>query len=165
MAILNEEEKKRIEEEEEIRTKVRLRFEQKSSGIAGVLSSVCPGLGQIYNGQVGKASLYMSVVLIGILLLSAGIYFQVKGMPVKGKPVAVVEQSEEVEMTEEGIVVEEQETDKSVPKSAPASKEKKEKKPATPVVLIIVGAAGCILGWNYSVKDAIRSAKKINTSY
>ena len=159
MAIL-EEEKRRIEEEEELRTKVRLRFEQKSSGIAGVLSSVCPGLGQIYNGQVGKASLYMSVVLIGILLLSAGIYFQVKGMPVKGKPVATVEESESVEMTEEGVIVEEKEAEKPV-----SSKQKKEKKPATPVVLIIVGAAGCILGWNYSVKDAIRSAKKINTSY
>jgi hypothetical protein len=160
MAILGEEEKKRIEEDEEIRTKVRLRFEQKSSGIAGVLSSVCPGLGQIYNGQVGKASLYMSVVLIGILLLSAGIYFQVKGMPVKGKPVATVEESESVEMTEEGVVVEKKEAEKPV-----SSEQKKEKKPATPVVLIIIGAAGCILGWNYSVKDAIRSAKKINTSY
>ena len=161
MAILNEEEKKRIEEEEEIRTKVRLRFEQKSSGIAGVLSSLCPGLGQIYNGQMGKASLFMGIVLIGILLLSGGIYFQVKGMPVKGKPVAVMEQTEEVEMTEEGVIVEEQETDKSVP----ASEEKKEKRPATPAVLIIIGAAGCVLGWNYSVKDAIRSAKRINSSY
>jgi len=159
MAIL-EEEKRRIEEEEELRTKVRLRFEQKSSGIAGVLSSVCPGLGQIYNGQVGKASLYMSVVLIGVLLLSAGIYFQIKGMPVKGKQVAVIEQSEPVKMTEEGVVVEDKEGEKSV-----SSEQKKEKKPATPVVLIIIGVAGCVLGWNCSVKDAVRTAKKINASY
>ncbi|MCM8777345.1 MAG: hypothetical protein NC905_03690 [Candidatus Omnitrophica bacterium] len=163
MGILNEEEKKRIEEEEEIRTKVRMKFEQKSSGIAGVLSSVCPGLGQIYNGQVGKASLCMGVVLLGILLLSAGIYFQVKGMPTKGKPVAVVEKSEPVEMTEEGVIVEE--TTEEATKEATSSEEQKEKKPATPMVLIIIGAIGLLWGWNYSVKDAIRSAKKINTSY
>lgn len=160
MAILNEEERKRIEEEEEVRTKVRLKFEQKSSGIAGVLSSVCPGLGQIYNGQVGKASFCISVVLIGILLLSAGIYFQIKGMPVKGKTIAAVEQSQPVEMTEEGIIVEELEAKKDT-----SSEQTTEKKPATPVVLIIIGTVGVLWGWNYSIKDAIRSAKKINTSY
>ncbi|MCM8821063.1 MAG: hypothetical protein NC932_03845 [Candidatus Omnitrophica bacterium] len=163
MSILNEEEKKRIEEEEEVRTKVRMKFEQKSSGIAGVLSSVCPGLGQIYNGQVGKASLYISMVLIGIILLSAGIYFQVKGMPTKGKPVTVIEKSEPVEMTEEGVIVEEA-TEKAE-EEATSSEQQKEKKPATPLILIIIGAIGFLWGWNCSVKDAIRSAKKINTSY
>ncbi|MCX8082706.1 MAG: hypothetical protein N3D17_04855 [bacterium] len=159
---LNEDERKRIEEEEEIRTKIRLKYEQKSSGIAGVLSSVCPGLGQIYNGQVGKATLCIVVVLIGILLLSAGIYFQIKGMPVKGQPVAVMEQSEQVEMSEEGVIVEEKSEEV---KGITPSEQKGEKKPATPVVLIVVGTIGTLLGWNYSVKDAIRSAKKINTSY
>lgn len=136
-----------------------MRFEQKSSGIAGVLSTVCPGLGQIYNGQMGKASFFMSVVIIGLLLLSAGIYFQIKGMPVKGQPATSVETSGTVEMTEEGVIVEE-ETQQPEP-----SAEVKEKKPVTPIVLIVVGAIGMLAGWNFSVKDAINTAKKINTSY
>lgn len=157
-----EDERKRIEEEEEIRMKVRLRFEQKSSGIAGVLSSVCPGLGQMYNGQMGKATLFMSVVLIGLLLLSAGIYFQVKGMPVKGQESVSTEISGgTVEMTEEGVILEEGTSESSTP----ASQQVSSRKPVTPVVLIIVGGIGMLAGWNYSIKDAISSAKRINTSY
>jgi len=107
------------------------------------------------------------MVLIGIILLSAGIYFQIKGMPTKGKPVAVIEQSEPVEMTEEGVVVEEatEEATEKATEDAASSKQPKEKKPATPIVLIIIGATGLLVGWNCSVKDAIRSAKKINISY
>ncbi|MDE1824843.1 MAG: SHOCT domain-containing protein [Candidatus Micrarchaeota archaeon] len=51
--------------------------EQKSSGIAVILSFLIPGLGQIYNGQIGKGILFiflsivfglMSIILIGIPL-------------------------------------------------------------------------------------------------
>lgn len=52
--------------------------EKKSSGIAVLLSFLIPGLGQIYNGQIGKGVLFillvivfgiLSIVLIGIPLL------------------------------------------------------------------------------------------------
>lgn len=51
--------------------------EMKSSGIAVILSFFIPGLGQIYNGQIGKGILFIiigfilalsMIVLIGFLL-------------------------------------------------------------------------------------------------
>ena len=51
--------------------------EMKSTGIAAVLSALFPGLGQIYNGQIGKAVLFIIVgfilaltifILIGLIL-------------------------------------------------------------------------------------------------
>ena len=52
--------------------------EIKSTGIAAVFSFFIPGLGQIYNGQIGKGIMYMivaffcalsTVLLIGFLLV------------------------------------------------------------------------------------------------
>ncbi len=158
--VLTEEEKKKIEEEEETRARIRLKYERKSSGVAGVLSSVCPGLGQIYNGQIGKATLYVCIILVSLVLLSAGILFHVKGMPTREHPVAV-EQAKPVEMNDEGVVLDEQKE----PEAQKETSEEGEKKPATPTVLVIIGAIGIAAGWNYSIKDAVRSAKKINASY
>ncbi len=160
MAFFNDEEKKKIEEEAEIRARIYLKYEKKSSGAAGVLSSVCPGLGQVYNGQMGKASLFIFIVLVSLLVLSAGILFQIKGMPTKENPVAI-EKEKPVEMNEEGMVIAEEEE----AGEEQESEEKRDKKPAAPAVLIIIGALGTLAGWNYSVKDAVRSAKRINGSY
>ncbi|MCK5233334.1 MAG: zinc ribbon domain-containing protein [Candidatus Aenigmarchaeota archaeon] len=58
----------------------QVRTEVKSSGLAAVLSFIIPGLGQIYNGQIGKGLLFLvlgglfgllSFILIGIPLLFA----------------------------------------------------------------------------------------------
>jgi TM2 domain-containing membrane protein YozV/ribosomal protein L40E len=50
--------------------------ERKSSGIAAVLSFFFPGLGQIYNGQIGKGILF--IILSGILIL---LMFVLIGIP------------------------------------------------------------------------------------
>lgn len=50
--------------------------ERKSSGIAVVLSFFIPGLGQIYNGQIGKGILF--IILSGILVL---LMFVIIGIP------------------------------------------------------------------------------------
>jgi TM2 domain-containing membrane protein YozV len=60
---------------------------EKNSGISAVLSFICPGVGQIFNGQIGKGILFilfgavfavMSVFLIGLpfllVLWAWGIY-------------------------------------------------------------------------------------------
>lgn len=150
--VFSDEERKKIEEEEKIRIKIRLKYEQKSSGLAGVLSAVCPGLGQIYNGQFGKSTAIGSTILIGLILLSLGITFMIKGVPYKGEKTGLVKE-EQIEMSEEGVIIEE-------------SKEKEEKsserKPLSPYILTILGVVSICYGWSYGVKDAIRSAKKIN---
>ncbi|MGC8976438.1 MAG: hypothetical protein ACP5OB_02285 [Candidatus Ratteibacteria bacterium] len=149
---LTEEEKNKIIEDEKLRLKLRLKYEQKSSGLAGVLSSVCPGLGQIYNGQFGKASLIGFTILISIVLLSLGITFWVKGVPAKGEKISVLEEEKPVEMTEEGVVIEEKkETKKEVTN-----------KPKSPYILTIIGLIGLCYGWSYAVKDAIKTAKRLN---
>jgi TM2 domain-containing membrane protein YozV len=43
--------------------------EIKSSGIAAVLSLILPGLGQIYNGQIGKGLIFM-IIITPILALT-----------------------------------------------------------------------------------------------
>ncbi len=164
MAFFSDEEKRKIQEEAEIQARVYLKYEKKSSGAAGVLSSVCPGLGQVYNGQIGKASLCIFIILVSLLLLSAGILFQIKGMPTKENPVAV-ETEEPVEMNEEGMVISEDEEESAAEEQEAKSGGKCGKKPAAPAALIIIGALGTLAGWNYSVKDAVRSAKRINGSY
>ncbi len=152
---LTDEEKNRIMEEEKIRLKLRLKYEQKSSGLAGVLSSICPGLGQIYNGQLGKATFIGLIILISIALLSFGIIFKVKGLPAKGEKISVVEEEKPVEMTEEGVVIEENIEKKE--------KEKKvESKPKSPYILTIIGLIGLCYVWSFAVKDAIKTAKKLN---
>lgn len=49
--------------------------EQKSSGAAAVLSVLIPGLGQIYNGEIGKGILFivLAFVFLGLSLLLIGI--------------------------------------------------------------------------------------------
>jgi predicted nucleic acid-binding Zn ribbon protein len=42
---------------------------KKSSGLAAVLSLVVPGLGQLYNGDFGKAAMFIIVPTIGFFLL------------------------------------------------------------------------------------------------
>ena len=110
MGILTEEEKKRIAEEEEIRSQVHRKYEQKSSGVAGVLSTLCPGLGQVYNGQIGKASIFFFCFIVGLTVLSLGAVSIVKG-PSSGSSFNVasgagISEEKPVEMSEEGIVPE-----------------------------------------------------------
>mgnify|MGYP001341667483 CR=1 FL=1 len=152
---LTEEEKNRIIEEEKVRLKVRLKYEQKSSGIAGVLSSICPGLGQIYNGQFGKATFIGVIIIISIALLSFGITFWVKGVPARGEKSSLSVETE-VQMTEEGVVIEESEQQKE------GQKEKKEKKAKSPYIMTILGVIGICGAWSYAVKDSIKTAKRLN---
>jgi TM2 domain-containing membrane protein YozV len=150
---LTDEEKNRIIEEEKVRLKIRLKYEQKSSGLAGVLSSVCPGLGQIYNGQFGKATSIGLTIIISIVLLSLGITFWVKGVPSKGGKISVIEENKPVQMTEEGVVIEEEA--KETPKA-------KESKPKSPYILTVIGLVGLCYGWSFAVNDAIKTAKRLN---
>lgn len=60
-----------IDEKAEICPKCGVRVKQipvyrdlKSSGIAVILSFFIPGLGQIYNGQIGKGILFMIIAFI-----------------------------------------------------------------------------------------------------
>jgi TM2 domain-containing membrane protein YozV len=152
---LTDEEKNRIIEEEKVRLKIRLKYEQKSSGLAGVLSSVCPGLGQIYNGQFGKATSIGLTIIISIVLLSLGITFWVKGVPSKGVGISVIEENKPVQMTEEGVVIEEEAKEKETPKA-------KESKPKSPYILTIIGLVGLCYGWSFAVNDAIKTAKRLN---
>lgn len=159
-----EEKRREIIEEEEIRAKVRLKYEQKSSGIAGVLSSVVPGLGQIYNGQFGKGAFFSFIVLLGLLLLSTGITFWVKGTPsFKSEGTSIVQSEEEqpVQMDESGIIIEE------------GQKEEQEEKPQLkqvnipklPASLTLGGLILLLSGWSFAIKDAIKTAKLLNISY
>jgi hypothetical protein len=159
MSVLTDDEKKKIEEEEKTRVHIRLQCEQKSSGLAGVLSSIIPGLGQVYNGQMGKASFFISIILISLLILTAGIIFQIKGMPTRESPIPAIEESEPVEINEEGVIIEDEIGQEG------ETEQQNEKKPALPVALIILGLIGTVAGWNYSVKDAVNTAKRINSSY
>lgn len=43
--------------------------QQKSSGIAAVLSFFWPGLGQIYNGQIGKGILLILLQIVNLVLM------------------------------------------------------------------------------------------------
>ncbi|MFZ4451463.1 hypothetical protein [Salibacterium aidingense] len=42
---------------------------QKNAGLAAVLSAIWCGLGQIYNGQIGKGVLFMIIQFINALLM------------------------------------------------------------------------------------------------
>lgn len=50
--------------------------EEKSSGIAVVLSFFIPGLGQIYNGQIGKGII---IIILGVVF--AALIFILVGIP------------------------------------------------------------------------------------
>lgn len=43
--------------------------EKKSTGIAAVASFIFPGLGQIYNGQIGKGIMFVIIAIICALLI------------------------------------------------------------------------------------------------
>ncbi|UCZ54007.1 hypothetical protein LGQ02_04275 [Bacillus shivajii] len=43
-------------------------YPMKSPGVAAVLSALWTGLGQIYNGQIGKGILFMIIQMINALL-------------------------------------------------------------------------------------------------
>ena len=154
MAPLTDEEKRAIEEEEEIRVKVRLKFQKRSSGTAGVLSGICPGLGQIYNGQLYKASAFLASVLIGLVLLVAGILFLVRGMP-SGDSTYTFQESESFDISDEGIVM-----DPDMEEFIHTGGE--ERIPASPLILIVVGLTAIIIGRNYSIKDAMKTAEILN---
>ena len=155
-----EEKRREIIEEEEIRTKVRLKYEQKSSGIAGVLSSVVPGLGQIYNGQFGKGAFFSFIVLVGLFLLSTGITFWVKGTPsFKREVTSIVQSGEEqpVQIDESGVVIEENQKEEPQLKQGNI--------PKLPVSLTLCGFILLLSGWSFAIKDAIKTAKLLNISY
>ncbi|MBI1389907.1 MAG: hypothetical protein GC154_15815 [bacterium] len=44
---------------------------RKSPWIAGILSGICPGLGQLYNEDYGKGLLFMFIVFFPIIMISA----------------------------------------------------------------------------------------------
>jgi TM2 domain-containing membrane protein YozV len=48
---------------------------QKNPGVAAVLSFFFTGLGQIYNGQIGKGILFIILQIISIVLMFSGIGF------------------------------------------------------------------------------------------
>ncbi|MCM8805340.1 MAG: hypothetical protein NC825_01215 [Candidatus Omnitrophica bacterium] len=173
MGILSEEEKARIIEEEEIRASVRRKYEQKSTGAAAVLSTLCPGLGQVYNGQFGKGALFFITVVVGLVLFLWGLIVTVKEIRSFGGSHEMSTVSEgtgigsekPVPMTEEGIVMEE------VEKEQKAQEEKKETKkeesitkyiPKKYVAFTLVGLILMVGGAGFAIKDAIKTAKRIN---
>ena len=158
-----EEKRREIIEEEELRAKVWLKYEQKSSGIAGVLSTVVPGLGQIYNGQFGKGTFFSFTVLLGLILLSTGITFWVKGTPSFNREGTSIVQSEEeqpIQMDESGVVIEENQKE---PEEKPQLKQVNI--PKLPASLTLGGLILLLSGWSFAIKDAIKTAKLLNISY
>lgn len=172
MGILSEEEKARIIEEEEIRTGVRRKYEQKSSGIAAVLSTVCPGLGQVYNGQFGKGSLFFITVVVGFVLFVWGLIGTIKEIKAfaGGRTMSTVSEGigisseEPVPLTEEGMVVEEVEKENK-PQTEGVQEESISKYiPKKYVILTLIGLILMVAGAGTAIKDAIKTAKRINKS-
>ncbi len=48
---------------------IPISIEKKSSGIAAIASFFVPGLGQIYNGQIGKGIMYILIGIVFALLM------------------------------------------------------------------------------------------------
>jgi TM2 domain-containing membrane protein YozV len=166
MGILTEQEKNKIIEEEELRAQVRRKHEPKSSGTAAVLSTVCPGMGQIYNGQFGKGSAFFLVVLVGLVLFCYGIVSMLRkdmGTTMKIASSMGVVKSAPVTMNEDGIVL--GETEK---KDEPAQEGEGEEKspirrlPVKGAVRTIVGLLMMAEGAHQAVRDAIKTAKRLN---
>ena len=160
-----EEKRREIIEEEELRAKVWLKYEQKSSGIAGVLSTVVPGLGQIYNGQFGKGTFFSFTVLLGLILLSTGITFWVKGTPSFNREGTSIVQSEEeqpIQMDESGVIIEESQEE---PKEKQKTQLNQINIPKLPASLTVGGLILLLSGWSFAIKDAIKTAKLLNLSY
>lgn len=171
MGFLSEEDKKRIAEEEEIRSQVRRKYEQKSSGVAGVLSTLCPGLGQVYNGQIGKASLFFFCFIVGLAVLSLGATTLVKGSSSSASfniaSSVGISKEKPVEMNEEGIVPGEVDTGVTQPsqaQQAPEAKKvgKEQKVVIKALALTGLGAIIAILTVLFAISDAIRTARRKN---
>ena len=171
MGFLGEEDKKRIAEEEEIRSQVRRKYEQKSSGVAGVLSTLCPGLGQVYNGQIGKASLFFFCFIVGLTVLSLGAITLVKG-PSSSASFNIasstgISEAKPVEMNAEGIVPEEINTGVTQPGQAQQAPEtekvsREQKTVIKALALTGLGAILAILTVLFAIRDAIRTARRKN---
>ncbi len=165
MPYLTEEEKTRLIEEEEVRCLVRRKYEQKSSGVAAVLSTICPGLGQIYNGQFGKGTGFFLIVLTGLFLFCWGVLLLFKGA---GTPAFKVTQSigvtrsEPVEMNEEGIVMEEVQKEEKPVEEKPAPPITKRLPSRKALALTVVGLILMAEGAHQAVRDAIRTARRLN---
>jgi len=172
MEILSEEEKKKIAEEEEVRSQVRRKYEQKSSGVAGVLSTLCPGLGQVYNGQIGKASIFFFCFIVGLTILCMGAITLVKGPSSSASfnitSNAGISEETPVEMNEEGIVpgeiVDTSVTQPAQEQQSPANEEMSTEQKAVVKALAKtgVGAIIAILAALFAIRDAILTAKKKN---
>ncbi len=169
--MLSEEEKRRIIEEEELRNQVRRKYEQKSSGIAAVLSTLCPGLGQVYNGQIGKGATFFLIFIIGITILSLGATNLVKGPSSSMSfniAAGAISSEEPVEMTEEGIVLEEMATESTM--KVESSKEagvaegisKEQKAVIKALFITLVGAVIMVVSVFLAIRDAIRTAQRKN---
>ncbi len=152
MSQFTEKEKQRIIEEEELRASVRKKHEQKSSGLATVFSTVCPGMGQVYNGQLGKGTVFFLVALVSLILLVLGIVGLVRGATGVGTPGFLAEE-EALEMTEEGLVIGAEEYLDS-PSGIPL--------PMRDIVLVIVGLLGLGFARDFSVRDALKNARRLN---
>ena len=104
-----------------------------------LLSSLVPGWGQWYNGEKKKGILLILLTLIvGLGLVCHGVVLAVAPSVVSGE--------EEIEMTEEGIVIE-----------APQAKESREEKNLfLPVTLILLGLVIFTATGLYGIKDTRR---------
>ena len=171
MGILSEEEEKKIAEEEEVRSRVRRKHEQKSSGVAGVLSTLCPGLGQVYNGQIGKASIFFFCFIVGLTVLFMGAITLVKGPSSSASfniaSNAGVSEETPVAMSEEGVVPEEVDTSVMQPEQeqqAPAGEKmnKGQKAVVKALAKTGLGAIIAILAVLFAIRDAILTAKRKN---
>lgn len=171
MGFLNEEEKKKIVEEEEVRSQVRRKYEQKSSGIAGVLSTLCPGMGQVYNGQIGKASLFFFCFIVSIAVLCLGIIGVVKksspGASFSMASSAGISEEEPVQMSPEGVVAGEVATTETAAAEQPAAPEtgkisKEQKAVINSLAMIGLGAVLALFTVLFAISDAIRTARRKN---
>lgn len=54
---------------------VPISTEKKSSGIAAIASFLIPGLGQIYNGEIGKGIMFIIIAVVFALLMLVVIGF------------------------------------------------------------------------------------------
>ena len=113
-----------------------IKGKKRNSRRAMLLSSLVPGWGQWYNGEKKKGILLILLTLIvGLGLISHGVVLAVAP--------SVVSSEEEIEMTEEGIVIE-----------APQAKEPREEKGLfLPVTLILLGLVIFTATGLYGIKD------------
>lgn len=54
---------------------ISISIEKKSSGIAAIASFFVPGLGQIYNGEIGKGIMYIIIGIVFALMMFVFIGF------------------------------------------------------------------------------------------